>query len=134
MIKIKKIIYIAFVLLILTGCQDGKEEKETSQETNQAGNLQSYTVDNITFDNIDINYEENQTSISMTINNNQEKTINLGTFKVNALNEDDEVIKTFDAYYDLDIASQDEGELTVSVDQKLENIKSITIDLAKTEN
>lgn len=123
-----------FVLLILTGCQGEKEQKTKNQDIKQTSSLQTYTINNITFDNIDISYEENQTSISMKINNNQEKNINLGTFKINALNDNNEIIKTFDAYYDIDIAPQDEGELTVSVEQKLEDIKGITIDLVETEN
>ncbi len=115
----------------MPGCQEKKEEKVINPENNT---IQAYTVDNITFDNISISYEKNQTSISMIIHNNQEEAINLGSFKVNALNQNNELIKTFDAYYDLDIAPQDEGELTISVDQELKNVQNITIDLNGVEN
>ncbi len=69
----------------------------------------------------------------MTVHNNQDEPIVLGNFKINILDQDDNIIAQLEPHYGQEIGPNDEGELTVSIALDLSQAKDIEIALSDNE-
>lgn len=125
----KKIIIILFSIFLLTSCQK-KDEKDNIEETKIPTQK---TVNDIIFDNIEYNYDGTYSNLSMTVHNNQDEPIVLGNFKINILDQDDNIIAQLEPHYGQEIGPNDEGELTVSIALDLSQAKDIEIALSDNE-
>lgn len=134
----KKILILATVLLVLTGCfgkktdEKDKKKKDNTEiiEITKEEVIQNKEYDGIKIENISFNYDGKYTNMTYTIINSKEIALNHGLYDVIVNDANGNELGRFEGYLAEDLEPNASLEMTLSLDKDFSKASSVEFDFS----